>query len=217
MARLTSGSGPASRISALGLDGTTGAWEGTVDVGKSGLVLDYEGASPLATIVDQIKSARAAGWVGAGIGSSSAYGDASAAVAVAEASVLLAIGDGATAEFMGQTVDGSSLIIRYTKAGDATLDGNVDFADLVKVAQNYGKTTGEGSWSAGDFNYDGKVDFGDLVMVAQNYGGAIDAGAVLGAEFSGEWAAASALVPEPVGVLFLFLGPLVFRRGARRN
>ncbi len=217
VARFTSGSGQASKVTGLALDGTTGAWEGTLDIGKSALVLDYTGESPLATIVDQIKSARAAGWVGAGIGSSNAYADASAAVAVVEASVLLALSDGAMAEFMGQTVDASSLIIRYTRAGDATLDGKVDFADLVKVAQNYGKTTGQGSWSAGDFNYDGKVDFSDLVTVAQNYGGAIgpDAAFSPSTDFSGDVAEAFALVPEPVGVLSVLLAPLIFRSRVR--
>jgi hypothetical protein len=118
---------------------------------------------------------------------------------------------------MGQTLDSTSLIVRYTRAGDANLDGVVNFADLVTVAQNYGKNAGNGSWSEGDFNYDAKVNFSDLVMVAQNYGGAVGAGAVFSpsADFSGDMAQAFDSVPEPAGVLFLLLLPLIVGRGVR--
>lgn len=52
--------------------------------------------------------------------------------------------------------------------GDANQDRTVNFADLIAVAQNYGKT-GK-LFSQGDFNYDGVVNFADLVTVAQHYG-----------------------------------------------
>lgn len=51
--------------------------------------------------------------------------------------------------------------------GDANGDTDVDFDDLVVLAQNYnlsGKT-----YSQGDFNYSGTVDFDDLVVLAQKY------------------------------------------------
>jgi len=52
--------------------------------------------------------------------------------------------------------------------GDADRDGTVNFADLVLVSQNYGKTNA--TWDMGDFNGDGTVDFADLVILGQNYG-----------------------------------------------
>ncbi len=52
--------------------------------------------------------------------------------------------------------------------GDTNLDGKVDFADLVAVAQNYGGH--HKLRSQGDLTDDGNVDFADLVQVAQNYG-----------------------------------------------
>jgi hypothetical protein len=57
--------------------------------------------------------------------------------------------------------------------GDANLDGKVDFADLLILAQNYGSTTNVG-WRQGDFNGDGKVTFADLLVLAQHYGQTID-------------------------------------------
>ena len=68
---------------------------------------------------------------------------------------------------MGQTVNASSVLLRYTLFGDTNLDGQVNFSDLVRLAQNYG---GMGkSWPSGDFTGDSNVDFNDLVKLAQNY------------------------------------------------
>lgn len=58
----------------------------------------------------------------------------------------------------------------FILAGDADHDHDVDFTDLVTLAQNYGQS-GRG-FSQGNFDYspDGKVDFNDLVILAQHYG-----------------------------------------------
>lgn len=56
--------------------------------------------------------------------------------------------------------------------GDANGDGQVSFADLVAVAQNYGSAVA--SFKSGDFNGDGTVSFADLVTVAQHYGTTIN-------------------------------------------
>jgi hypothetical protein len=52
--------------------------------------------------------------------------------------------------------------------GDSSGDDLTEFADLVNVAQNYGKA-GRGV-ATGDMDFDGFVGFADLVLVAQNYG-----------------------------------------------
>jgi len=52
-------------------------------------------------------------------------------------------------------------------SGDANGDGDVDFADLLTLARNYGKR-GAG-WIDGDFNGDGTVGFDDLVTLARHY------------------------------------------------
>ena len=53
-------------------------------------------------------------------------------------------------------------------AGDVNLSGAVDFADLLKLAQDYGATGA--TWDQGDLNYDGVVNFADLLLLSQNYG-----------------------------------------------
>ena len=51
--------------------------------------------------------------------------------------------------------------------GDATIDGTVNFADLLVLSQNYNQSVDR--WSKGDFNFDGTVNFGDLLSLSQNY------------------------------------------------
>ena len=53
-------------------------------------------------------------------------------------------------------------------AGDVNKDGTVNFADLLVLAQNYGKQ--DVGWGGGDLDGDGTVGFPDLLMLAQNYG-----------------------------------------------
>ena len=59
--------------------------------------------------------------------------------------------------------------------GDANLDGNVDFADLVTLAQHYNQQSGA-TWQDGDFDQDGKVNFSDLVILAAHYGQSLNGG-----------------------------------------
>jgi hypothetical protein len=110
-------------------------------------------------------------------------------------------GGSAAASFLGRSVDASAVLVRFTLAGDATLDGRVDFDDLVKLAQNYNVADGQRAWVNGDFDYDGDVDFEDLVKLAQNYNSRLptDAAGLAGAPagFAGDVAAAMAAVPEP--------------------
>jgi hypothetical protein len=59
----------------------------------------------------------------------------------------------------------------FSLRGDTNGDRKVDFADLLTLAQNYGKDLGyEGGAWKGDFDRDGKVEFDDLLTLAQNYG-----------------------------------------------
>jgi cyclophilin family peptidyl-prolyl cis-trans isomerase len=68
----------------------------------------------------------------------------------------------------GNPLTANSVFDFWHLAADANRDRNVDFNDLVVLAQNY-NTSGK-TWSTGDFTGDNKVDFNDLVQLAQNYG-----------------------------------------------
>jgi fibronectin-binding autotransporter adhesin len=107
--------------------------------------------------------------------------------------------------------------------GDATLDGKVDFTDLVRLAQNYDTTlTTDNWWSSGDFTLDGKVDFNDLVKLAQNYGAAAAATTPeIPLSLQADWSAAlaaAASMPEPamsVVVAITAIGAALVRRPSR--
>ena len=75
------------------------------------------------------------------------------------------------ARIFNATVDIGACEFGSHLLGDADGDGKVDFADLVIVARNYGKTNA--TWADGDFNNDGSVGFDDLLIVARNYGKSI--------------------------------------------
>jgi len=120
---------------------------GRLDLGTGSLAINYSGgADPVAAIRSYLSSG-------------SLFSSA------ADASHALGYADGA--DGIVPTLVAGQLLVKYTLLGDANLDGSVNFADLVALAQNYG---GAGkSWDQGDFNYDGSVNFADLVALAQNY------------------------------------------------
>jgi hypothetical protein len=102
----------------------------------------------------------------------------------------------------GSVVDGSHLglaseyVYKFdVLAGDANLDGTVDFLDLAALAQNYnmvGTTPAQG-----DFNYDGNVDFYDLAILAQSYNMSLPAPAQVTAAAPESTAAVILRTPAP--------------------
>ena len=189
------------------------------------MIVDYDGASPVADVAAAVvRGYHGGGWDGPGITSADAAAAPSRyAVGYAEANTVLAPGQ----TFLGRPVDDTAVLVRFTLSGDATLDGVVDFGDLVAVAQNYNSGNPIGDprrWREGDFNYDGVVDFNDLVRLAQNYNAALPASGVgipgASAAFQSDLAAALAAVPEPstavAGVASWALFHLT-RRRRRRN
>jgi autotransporter-associated beta strand protein/T5SS/PEP-CTERM-associated repeat protein len=197
---------------------------GQVDVVDNAMIVDYAagGPSPVANIRSALASGKDGGsWNGMGIVSSVAAANPSRGVGYAEAMDLLGAGGGT---FLGQPADASSILIRHTLNGDANLNGEVNFTDLVALAQNYGTATGDMPWNRGDFTYDGNVTFLDLVALAQNYGSTLPTTAQIaelraGAGFEQDLAAAFAQVPEPGSLALLGIAAtaMMGRRRRRRS
>jgi hypothetical protein len=71
--------------------------------------------------------------------------------------------------FAGVTgLTANDVLVKYTYAGDANLDGQVDIGDLGLLAGGWQQLSGK-TWFDGDFNYDGAVDIGDLGLLAGNW------------------------------------------------
>jgi hypothetical protein len=167
------------------------------------LIIDYASASPIATVLDQIRSGRGSGaWDGTGIASS--LGDSLArGIGYAEASALYTQ---FPATFAGLEVDSTSLLLRLTRYGDANLDLLVNLADFNALASNFGQTGR--AWSSGDFNYDQVVNLSDFNLLAANFG--------LSASPDGptpqDWAALAAAIPEPATLGMLLVSGTCLRR-----
>ncbi len=117
----------------------------------------------------------------------------------------------------------TDLTLTATLPGDANLDGQVSFPDLVALAQNYDTTVSlvtDNWWPRGDFNLDGKVAFDDLVRLAQNYNQGLSLPAdQIPAPLAHDWPAAlqQATVPEPAAMTIyaIFATCLLTRRSPR--
>jgi hypothetical protein len=194
------------------------------DLGNNRLIVDYApGPSPAASIRAAILSAKGTGnWAGPGLTSTLLATPANAArnaLGFAEASGVLSPAGGT---FAGQTVDGSAILVRYTVQGDASLDGAVNFDDLLLLAKNYNATGAAVTWGAGDFDYSGTVNFDDLLILAKNYNAVLPTEPIPGApaNFAADLAAAFAqAVPEPAaGAVMgtLIAGTMLGRRRRHR-
>ncbi len=156
-----------STLPSVSFTGTSGQF----DLSNHLLVVDYDSSSPIQQIRAQLFAGSNGGaWNGTGIVTSRAAQESNMSIGYAEASGLFT---SFPATVAGRTLDATSLIVRYTLAGDSDLDGSVGFADLLAVSRNYGINAGA-TWSQGDFNYDGRVDFTDLLTLARQYGQSIE-------------------------------------------
>jgi hypothetical protein len=130
---------------------------GEFDLNNGAMIVDYTGSSPAAALAGLLASGFDNGaWNGPGIASSAAANDGAAmhGLGYAEASDL------GVNSFMGQSIDGTAVLIRYTNYGDNNLDGVVDIGNDFGLFLD-GIAASGSSWVQGDYTYDGRVDFGN--------------------------------------------------------
>jgi hypothetical protein len=173
-ASLTSGLPKGVTVSSLAFTGT-----GQLQLNNNAVVVKYTGTSPIDAVRAAIASATP------GIVTSLSSTNPAVAVGYGQASAIGA----ANGTYRGVAIGADALVIVPALYGDATLDGTVNFDDLLKLAANYNST---GYWTGGDFTYDGTVNFDDLLKLAANYN------TTLSGSFAGDWALAQAAVPEPM-------------------
>lgn len=108
----------------------------------------------------------------------------------------------ATAETIEQTLETAGVI-----AGDLDLNGTVEFADFLTLADSFGDPAKGGVYANGDIDLNGAIEFADFLKLADNFG---------------QGASPAQVVPEPHNLLgTLALGALLgvalrMRNGKRR-
>jgi hypothetical protein len=151
---------------------------GQVDLTNNDLLLDYTGPTALGTwdgskytgVTGMLQSAfNFNAWDGPGLRSSAASASQGlTTLGISEARDVLFLGDGQTALWNGVTVDATTVIVKYTYAGDVNLDGLVDASDY-GVIDNYFQFPGTTGYANGDFNFDGVIDAADYGYIDNSF------------------------------------------------
>jgi hypothetical protein len=167
-------SGPSGTSAATSLAVNAG---GAVDLSDNDLVINYSGSSSLGAasggsyggVSGLIATGRNGGtWDGFGVRTSQADAlSGLTSLGAGEASTLISLDPGETAVWSGQVVDDTSVLVRYTYAGDANLDGFISGDDYSAIDFNIA-TPGASGWVNGDFNYDGIISGDDYSMIDFN-------------------------------------------------
>lgn len=190
---------------------------GKLDLNDNDMIVDYSSLSPIDDIRGFILSGFSNGLqTGNGIITTRAKTSPNGGetgktrLGFGEASAL------SLTSFDGITVDSTAVLVKYTYAGDATLDGKVDITDLYKLATAWNTS---GYWTSGDFNYDGVINAVDLSLLSLNW----QAGTTgaLGPDVGLSTALTSlglplVAVPEPASVGLLTLAGIAMLRRRRR-
>lgn len=118
--------------------------------------------------------------------------------------------------FDGLPADADSLLVKFTYAGDANLDGVVDLDDYRLMDAGYlagfDGVTKVATWTTGNFNYDGIVDYkdyalADAALLNQGSPLADEMITLHTAEFGSAFTNAfNAAVPEPASLTILAAG-----------
>ena len=194
---------------------------GKLDLTNNAAIIDYSGASPAATIRQQILAGRGgpglgATWTGQGITSSAAAAANAAdpelrSVGFAENAAMPL---GPVTTFHGQPADDTSVLMAFTRTGDANLDGVVNDDDVTIVGATYAPGVPQPSWALGDFDYNGFVDDDDVTLLGAFY----DPTAVASFNpLAGPGASAVATVPEPQSLALAALAAAIIAFAAWRG
>jgi hypothetical protein len=145
---------------------------GKLNLNDNDLIVDYTGATAIGSwngsaytgVTGMIQTGSNGGaWDGNGLVTAmSNVGDGSTrTLGVGEASAVLGIDAAETAIYNGVTVDGSSVIVKYTYLGDIDLSGEINGDDYFFIDSNVINSGSVFGYAAGDVNLDGEINGDD--------------------------------------------------------
>jgi autotransporter-associated beta strand protein len=169
---------------------------GTLDLNDEDAILT---ATSLTTVKNLLTTGYNNGaWTGNGITSAQAAAIAADFANTHKTALAYATAQQINAStFNNEPVNLTDVLIRYTLAGDANLDGTVDSNDFSALATHFNLATQ--TWALGDFNFDGRVNALDFNAIAANYGAYLPGAPV---NFAGSL---GAVVPEPASTAAMIL------------
>jgi hypothetical protein len=189
------------------------------DIANNTILINFTPPNdPVSGILTALRTGYAGGaWTGNGIDSSAVAG---------VVSPILSVGYVDGNSDSGTVAAPNTVMIKLTLAGDANLDGSVDFNDLLAVGQHL--NTSGNDWAEGNFNYlgNGAVSFNDLAILGQNLNKSIGALGSSADEVGGTTLPLgestsiqnTTAVPEPCGMLLAaVLGGGLLRARRRRR
>jgi hypothetical protein len=150
-----------------------------LDLKDNDLILDYTAASPIGswngtsyTGVTGLIQSGGNGGAGNGSGivtSMSSVGDGTTrALVLAEAAAVVDFGSGATAMWNGVTVDKTTVLVKYTYAGDIDLSGELNGDDYFWIDSNILHSGVVFGYANGDINLDGEINGDDYFWLDSN-------------------------------------------------
>ena len=150
-----------------------------LNLNDNDMIIDYTGTSTIGSwngsaytgLTGMIQQGRNGGsWTGTGIvtGMTAAKDPSTLTnLGIAEASQVLGLSGTQTTLWDGQTVDATTVLIKYTYNGDANLDGIVSGDDYFQVDSAFPAHLR--SWANGDFTYDGVINGDDYFFIDSDY------------------------------------------------
>ena len=140
---------------------------GLLDLADNDLIVDYSSVSPVGVWAGSAYDG-VTGYIQSGRIISSAASGNLTKFGVAEAREALAISGSQTSTFAGQSVDSTSVLVKFTWGGDANLDGKINIDDYGRIDGNVSQSPSVWGWFAGDFNLDGKINIDDYGIIDGN-------------------------------------------------
>jgi hypothetical protein len=212
--------GSTSRLTNLVFDGDPGSLLAALDLADNHLVVQATSSTRqaiLQRLTDLVGFARNSGnsgpWSGSGLASSAAAADPSGLMTLGVALNQDALGAPLFTAFNGIAVDENSVLVSFTRTGDADLDGRISPADFFAIDR--GRALRLAGFQNGDFDYSGAVDAADYLLLDRAYLGQAHA---LSPDSPGFPPDPAPQLPEPASMLagICILWVLVIPRRARR-
>jgi hypothetical protein len=197
-------------------NGLTIAANSALDITNNHMIIKYAAGTQAATD-STIRGYLVSGYAGGALNGKTGIESSTAA---ATPGFAVGYADGADGVVAG--LSSGQIELKYTRYGDANLDGVVSGDDFTILVGNLGKSVS--AWDKGDFNYDGVVSGDDFTLLVGNLGKAANGADITlpAADLAAidAFAAANGLlasVPEPTTAGLLLVAGLGFMGRRRRS